>query len=89
MYSEIKILQVITPQKWNKPLHGKRSFSRNFNPQYDSYYDYIDTWSHILYFIPEKHSWFILFRKGIPLKFPKWFTIIIIIIIIIIFIYYY
>jgi len=27
MYSKIKILQVITPQEWNKPLHGKKSFS--------------------------------------------------------------
>jgi len=42
MYSKIKILQVITPQEWNKPLHGKISFLRSFNPQYYSYYDYID-----------------------------------------------
>ena len=28
----------------------------------------------MLYFIPEKHSWFIWFRKGILLKFPKWFV---------------
>jgi len=73
MYSKIKIIQVITPQEWNKPLHGKKSFSRSFNPQHYSYYDYIDAWSHILYFIPKKHSWFIWFKKGIPLKFPKWF----------------
>jgi len=63
----------MTPQEWNQPLHSNKSFSRQFTPPYYSHYDYIDAWNNVLYLSPEKHSWFIWFKKGISLKFPKWF----------------
>ncbi|ESW10511.1 hypothetical protein PHAVU_009G215900 [Phaseolus vulgaris] len=43
-FSKIKILQVLTPQEWNQPLHNKNSLSRKFDPQQYSYYDYMDAW---------------------------------------------
>jgi len=33
----------------------------------------MDAWNNVLYLIPEKYSWFIWFKKGISVKFPKWF----------------
>jgi len=73
IYSKIKILRIMTPQEWNQPLHSTKTFSRQFTPQYYSYFDYMEAWNNVLYLIPEKHSWFIWFKKGISLKFPKWF----------------
>jgi len=74
--SKIKILQVLTPQEWNQPLHNKKSFSRMFDSQQYSYYDYMDAWTNILFVNREKHSWFIWFKKGVSLKFPRWFEFI-------------
>ena len=44
-----------------------------FDPQQYNYYDYMDAWTNILFVKPEKHSLFIWFKKGISLKFPRWF----------------
>jgi len=73
IYSKIKILHIITSQEWNQPPHETKSFSRYFIPQNYSYYDYIEAWTNVLYLCTERHSWFIWFKKGISLKFPKWF----------------
>lgn len=56
-----------------QPLYQEKSFSRIFNPQTFTYYDYITTWSHVLFLNPDTHSWFLWFKRGISLKFPKWF----------------
>ncbi|RDX97481.1 Tf2-11, partial [Mucuna pruriens] len=74
LFSKIKILNVLSPQDWNQPLFESKTFSRSFNPIGYTYYDYIDAWYNTLYIIPEKHSWFVWFNKGIPLKLPKWFV---------------
>ncbi|KAL4321757.1 hypothetical protein AHAS_Ahas14G0142400 [Arachis hypogaea] len=50
-----------------------KSFSLKFEPQNYTYYDYQEAWNHILFLSPSPHSWFIWFRKGISLQFPKWF----------------
>nr|KYP34346.1 polyprotein [Cajanus cajan] len=68
-----KILKIITPDEWNQPLYKTNNFTRTFEPQQYSYYDYIDGWTNFLYLHPKTHSWFIWFRRGISLKFPKWF----------------
>ncbi|RDX95628.1 hypothetical protein CR513_21831, partial [Mucuna pruriens] len=61
----INILSLITTHKWNIEITlilGRYS-----------YYDYIEAWTQILLINPEKHYWFIWFKKGIPLRFPRWF----------------
>jgi len=74
----MKILKIVSPQEWGKPLHQTQSLSRIFNPQEYHYYDYIDAWYNTLYLFPKKHSWFIWFRIEILLKFSKriikWFV---------------
>jgi len=72
-FSKIKILKILSPEDWGQALHQHTSFSRAHHPQEYSYYDYKDAWYNTLYVEPEKHSWFLWFRKGISLKFPKWF----------------
>nr|KYP43964.1 polyprotein [Cajanus cajan] len=72
-FSKIKILRIITPDEWNQLLYKTNNFSRTFEPQQYSYYDYMDAWTNFLYLQPKTHSWFIWFRRGISLKFPKWF----------------
>ncbi|RDX80910.1 Enzymatic polyprotein, partial [Mucuna pruriens] len=73
LFSKIKIMNILSPQDWDQSLFDSKSFSRSFNPTGYTYYDYIDAWYNTLYINPEKHSWFVWFKKGIPLKFPKWF----------------
>ncbi|RDY08891.1 hypothetical protein CR513_06826, partial [Mucuna pruriens] len=58
----------------NQPLFDPKPFSRMFNPTGYTYYDYMKAWSNILYINPEKHSWFVWLKRGITLKFPKWFV---------------
>ncbi|WVZ00997.1 hypothetical protein V8G54_027066, partial [Vigna mungo] len=53
--------------------HDSKYFSRTFNSHTYNYYDYIEAWSKALYVHPGTHSWFIWFRRGISLKFPKYF----------------
>jgi len=72
-FFKIKILQVLTPQEWNQPLHNIKPFLRIFDAQQYSYYDYMNAWTKILFVNPEKHSWFIWFKKGISLKCPRLF----------------
>nr|KYP51741.1 Retrotransposable element Tf2 [Cajanus cajan] len=72
-FSKIKILRIMSPSDWDQPIHQPKSFSRQFQPQTFTYYDYITAWTHILYLQPKTHSWFIWFQRGISLKFPKWF----------------
>ncbi|RDX97831.1 hypothetical protein CR513_19355, partial [Mucuna pruriens] len=69
----MKIIRILSPQEWDQPLYKERSFSRTFDLARYSYYDYTEAWSQVLLTNPEKHSWFIWFKKGTPLKFPKWF----------------
>ncbi|RDY14523.1 hypothetical protein CR513_00407, partial [Mucuna pruriens] len=59
---------------WNQHLFDAKSFSRLFNLLGYIYYDYIDAWFNTLYINPKKHSWFVWLKRGIPLKFPKWFV---------------
>ncbi|RDX87438.1 hypothetical protein CR513_31087, partial [Mucuna pruriens] len=61
-FSKIKILTILSHQDWNQPMFEQKSFSRSFLPQHSTYYDYMDVWYH-----------FIWFRRGISLKFPRWF----------------
>lgn len=73
-FSKIKILRVIAPNEWGQPLFEPKTFSRQFSPQTFTYFDYMTAWSNMLYLSPETHSWFIWFRRGISLKFPRWFV---------------
>lgn len=74
LFSKLKINKVMFPQEWNQPLYIDKSFSRSFSPQTYNYYDYINAWSHLLFLNPDSHSWFLWFKRGISLKFPKWFV---------------
>nr|KYP31727.1 hypothetical protein KK1_047809 [Cajanus cajan] len=56
-----------------KDIHQPKSFTRQFHPQTYTYYDYTMAWTYMLYLQPKTHSWFFWFRRGISLKFPKWF----------------
>ncbi|XLS55433.1 hypothetical protein HN51_005188, partial [Arachis hypogaea] len=56
-----------------KPLSLRPMTMSQFEPQSYTYYDYQEAWNHILFLSPSPHSWFIWFRKGISLQFPKWF----------------
>nr|KYP56455.1 polyprotein [Cajanus cajan] len=72
-FSKVKIQKILAPSDWNQPLCQGKSFSREFQPQHYTYYDYMLAWTNILYLQPKTHSWFFWFRRGISLKFPKWF----------------
>ncbi|RDX65399.1 Enzymatic polyprotein, partial [Mucuna pruriens] len=74
LFSKMKIINILSPQDWNQHLFDSKAFTRQFNPLGYTYYDYIDAWFNTFYIHPEKHSWFIWFEKGIPLKFLKWFV---------------
>nr|KYP40341.1 hypothetical protein KK1_038333 [Cajanus cajan] len=63
----------MTPEEWGQPIYQPKSFSRQFQPQTYTYYDYTMAWTYMLYLKPKTHSWFFWFRRGISLKFPKWF----------------
>ncbi|XP_029125188.1 uncharacterized protein LOC114915130 [Cajanus cajan] len=73
IYSKAKILKIMTPEEWGQPIYQPKSFSRQFQPQTYTYYDYTMAWTYMLYLKPKTHSWFFWFRRGISLKFPKWF----------------
>ncbi|KAL4288830.1 hypothetical protein AHAS_Ahas19G0325400 [Arachis hypogaea] len=75
IFSKIKITKVITLSKWERPSFHCKSFTRKFEPQHYSYYDYMDAWWNTLYLSSNPHSWFIWFRKRIFLQFPKRFQI--------------
>ncbi|RDX67953.1 Orf V, partial [Mucuna pruriens] len=74
LFSEMKVINILSPQDSNQYLFDSKTFSRQFNPPGYTYYDYIDAWFNTFYINPKKHSWFIWFKKGIPLKFSKWFV---------------
>ncbi|RDY08033.1 hypothetical protein CR513_07789, partial [Mucuna pruriens] len=59
LFSNMKIMNILSPQDWDQPLFDSKSFSRSFNPTGYTYYDYIDVWYNTLYINPEKHSWFV------------------------------
>lgn len=73
-FSKMKVLNILSPQDWKVPLYETRSFTRRFSPQQYNYYDYMDAWSKVLLIKPGTYSWFIWFKGGISLKFPKWFV---------------
>ena len=73
VYSKLKILKIITISEWNQPTYKPKSLSRQFTPQTYTYNDYKDAWCNMFYYKPYQHSWFIWFKRGISLKFPKWF----------------
>ncbi|XLS44922.1 hypothetical protein HN51_001787, partial [Arachis hypogaea] len=73
VYSKIKIIKILSLQEWELPPYQSKIFSLKFEPQNYTYYDYQETWNHILFLSPSPHSWFIWFRKGISLQFSKWF----------------
>nr|KYP43243.1 polyprotein [Cajanus cajan] len=73
IYSKAKILKIITPEEWGQRIYQPKTFSRQFQPQYYTYYDYTMAWTYMLFLKPKTHSWFFWFRRGISLKFPKWF----------------
>ncbi|KAL4344934.1 hypothetical protein AHAS_Ahas11G0228000 [Arachis hypogaea] len=74
-YSKIKIMKVITLSEWERPPFYYKNFTKKFEPQHYSYYDYIDTWWNTRYLSPNLHSWFLWFCKEISLQFPKWFQV--------------
>ena len=73
MFSKAKILKVLSVKDMNQELYKSKAFSRQFSPQPYNYYDYIDAWYNTFYLWHFQHSWFFWFKKGISLKFPKWF----------------
>lgn len=74
IYFKLKINKVIHPDEWGQPLYEEKPFTRYFTPQTYSYYDYITAWTNVLLLSPDTHSWFLWFKRGISLKFPKWFV---------------
>ncbi|XLU94640.1 hypothetical protein S245_008992, partial [Arachis hypogaea] len=73
IYSKIKIIKILSLQEWEIPPYQSKSFSLKFEPQNYTYYDYQEAWNQMLFLSPSSHSWFIWFRNGISLQFPKWF----------------
>lgn len=73
-FSKFKILKVLSPSHWKAHPSVTRSFSRRFTPQHYNYYDYMDAQYYMLYQEPFNHTWFIWFKKDIPLNFPQWFV---------------
>lgn len=72
-FSKCEIKKVLRPQDWRTGIYQKRPFSQSFIPQEFSYKDYQKAWFHTFCLTHTTHSWFFIFDKTCPKRFPKWF----------------
>ncbi|HEU5121162.1 MAG TPA: hypothetical protein VFT71_09245 [Candidatus Nitrosocosmicus sp.] len=72
IYSKCIFKKIISSVEWGDP-YAERIFSKRFFPQNYSYYDYKMAWYRAFLFRPFDHSWFFIFDKYCPKKYPMWF----------------
>ena len=74
IYSKLKNFRVLKLSHWPQEMYVLQKFSKLFNPQLYTYWDYMEAWYKVLWHESHNHSWFITFcKKSYKTNFRNWF----------------